>query len=153
MDSYSVLGHVSSTANITYDEAFYVAFGSMVFGLFILTVFSYIFVSFLLGRVFKKAGIQQWIAWVPVYNIWKTLEIGGQQPYWALIALIPFAGLVSLIFLYMAMYEIGKNLGKSGWFVLLAIFLPVVWMMWLGFDDSRWKKTGKKPSKAAFAKN
>jgi|TARA_B100001245_G_scaffold116832_1_gene85765 hypothetical protein len=114
------------------------------FGLFWLV--SYAISSFLLGRVFKKAGVPQWAAWVPLYNMWKLLEMGNQHGYWAIFALLPFVGLISIIFVYIAMYHIGKKLGKEDWFVLLAIFLPLVWMIWLGFDDSKWPSRKKEPT-------
>ena len=101
-------------------------------------VLSYAITAFLLGKVFRKAGVPQWAAWVPVYNNWKLLEIGGQQGFWAIFAFIPFANIISLIFLYIAMYHIGRTLHKEGWFVLVAIFLPIVWLIWLGYDDSKW---------------
>lgn len=109
---------------------------------------SYVICAFLLARIFKKAGVPQWAAWVPIYNVWKMLELGGQQGFWSIFLLIPFANLVATIFMCIASYHIGKKLGKEDWFVLLAIFLPVVWLIWLAFDDSEWpapKSAHKKP--------
>jgi len=116
---------------------------AIVAGLIILTavvvfIIVYAVGAFLLSRIFKKAGAPQWAAWVPIYSTWKLLEIGGQQGFWAVLALIPIVNIVSLVFVYIAMYHIGKKLGKEDWFILLAIFLPVVWIIWLGFDDSNW---------------
>jgi hypothetical protein len=107
---------------------------------------SYAICSFLLGRIFKKAGIPQWIAWVPVYNVWKILELGGQQGFWALLGLLPFVGIISLIYVYIAMYYIGRRFGKEDWFVVLAIIVPVLWLGWLAFDDSKWHKQKKSTS-------
>lgn len=110
----------------------------------------YVIYAWLLGRIFKKAGIEAWIAWVPFYNTWKMLELGGQQGFWAVLAIIPFVGYVSAVFLYIAMYHIGLKFGKSGSWVVLAIFLPVIWMAILAFDSSKWQ--GKKmPRKATTA--
>lgn len=103
--------------------------------------------AWLLGRIFKKAGLPQWAAWVPVYNNWKLLEIGGQQGFWAVLALIPFVNIIAAIFIYIAMYHVGKKLGKDDWFVILAIFVPIAWLIWLAFDDSKWQS--KKPAVAA----
>jgi hypothetical protein len=111
----------------------------------IFAIAAYAIGAFLMGRLFKKAGVPQWAAWVPIYNTWKMLEIGGQQGFWAVLMLFPILNVVSLIFLYIAMFHIGKKLGKEDWFVLVAIFLPVVWMIWLAFDDSKW------PTKKAVA--
>lgn len=121
--------------------------GMLLFFLFIFIIVAYAVTAFLLGRIFKKAGIQQWAAWVPVYNIWKTLELGGQPGFWAILSLLPFVNIVAWIFIYIAMYHIGKKLNKDDWFVILAIFLPIVWLLWLAFDDSKWH--GDKSAKAS----
>jgi len=121
-------------------------------GLVLFTILSvivaYVVSAILLGRIFKKAGIESWIAWVPFYNTWKMLEIGGQPGYWAVLALIPFVGYVSIVFVFIAMYNIGLKLGKSGAFVVLGIFLPIVWYIWLAVDDSKWNESLGAPSRA-----
>lgn len=121
--------------------------GAVFFFFIIFTLVIYAVYAWLLGRVFKKAGVPQWAAWVPIYSNWKLLEIGGQQGFWAVLSLIPIVNIVSLVFTYIAMYYVGKKLGKEDWFVLLAIFVPIVWLIWLAFDDSKWQ--GKKPPVAA----
>lgn len=126
--------------------------GLALFGLFLVFVlfFALIFYAisaFLLGKLFQKAGEPQWIAWVPIYNTWKILELGGQQGFWAILGFIPFVNIIALIYLYVAMYYIGKKLGKEDWFVLLAIFVPIIWLIWLGYDDSKWPKSSNKSSK------
>lgn len=115
---------------------------------FFVLIAAYVVNSLFLGKIFKKAGIQSWIAWVPFYNSWKLLEIGGQSGFWAILALVPFANIGSAIFLYIAMYNIGLKLGKSGTFLLLAIFLPIVWIIWLAVDKSVWNNALGAPSKA-----
>lgn len=122
--------------------------GAFLVFLLIFAIICYAVGAFLLGRVFKKAGVPQWIAWVPIYNTWKLLEMGNQQGFWSVLALLPFVNIVSAVFVYIAMYHIGKKLGKEDWFVLLAIFVPVVWLVWLGFDDSKWPKQTKKSTAA-----
>lgn len=109
----------------------------------IFAVVAYVLYAYFLSRIFKKAGVEQWKAWVPVYNNWVTLELGGQQGFWSVLAFIPFVNIVAAVFMYISMYEIGLKLQKSGAFVLLAIFLPFVWLIWLAFDSSKWQ--GKKP--------
>ncbi len=99
---------------------------------------SYVVFALLLGRIFAKAGVPQWKAWVPVYSNWVMLEIGGQAGFWAVLAFIPVVNIVSIVFMFIAMYNIGLKLGKEGAFVLLAIFLPLVWFIWLAVDKSTW---------------
>jgi hypothetical protein len=114
------------------------------FFVFFMLLFAAIYVVYaiFLGRIFKKAGQPAWIAWVPFYNDWKLLELGGQQGFWAVLAIVPIVNYVSLVFKYIAMYHVGKKLGKEGAFVLLAIFLPIVWLIWLGVDKSKWNDKG-----------
>lgn len=116
---------------------------------FVLFAVLYIVFAIFLGKIFKKAGQPSWIAWVPIYNSWKLLEIGGQQGFWAILALIPVVNIVAAVFMYIAMYNIGLKLGKEGIFVLLAIFLPVVWLIWLAVDKSTWDDSKGAPSLAA----
>lgn len=107
----------------------------------------YVVVALLLSRIFKKAGVEGWKAWVPVYNNWITLELGGQAGWWSVLVFIPVVNIVAAIFLYIAMYNIGLKLGKSGVFVLWAIFLPLVWYIWLALDQSRWNPSIGAPSR------
>jgi hypothetical protein len=117
-----------------------VAAGLFMFALLFLIV-TYIVVSIMLARIFRKAGVAGWKAWVPVYNTWITLELGDQKGWWSLLLLVPIVNLVATVFLYIAMYNIGLRLGKEGYFVLWAIFLPLVWYAWLAFDKSTWNKS------------
>ena len=142
----------SSMNNMDGAAAAAIVGGLTVLFLFTLIV-SYVVSSFLLGRIFKKAGVEQWIAWVPFYNTWKMLELGGQQGFWAVLALVPVVNIVAAIFTYIAMYNIGLKLQKEGWFVVLAIFLPIVWLIWLAFDNSVWReKGGAAPAKTPVKK-
>ena len=110
----------------------------LLFIYFLFIAVTYAITALLLGQIFKKAGVPRWIAWVPFYNSWKLLELGGQQGFWAVLAIIPVVNIVSAVFTYIAMYHIGLKLGKPGAFVLFAIFLPIVWMIWLAVDGSKW---------------
>lgn len=105
----------------------------------------YVVFAIFLGMIFKKAGVESWKAWVPFYNSWVMLEIGGQKGYWILLSLIPPLGIVTLVFSILAAINIGKSLGKETWFVLIYIFLPLVWLIWLAVDKSTWVPVGSTP--------
>jgi F0F1-type ATP synthase assembly protein I len=145
--SFAHLNHLfGSTSYDTYNVDMSNAAASAVLGglmlfLAITLIITYIVVSLLLSRIFRKAGVEGWKAWVPIYNTWITYELGGQKGWWALIMLVPVVNLVASVFLYIAMYEIGLKFGKDGSFVLWAIFLPIVWYVWLAFDQSTWKQS------------
>ena len=44
--------------------------------------------AILLGKIFKKAKVPSWKAWVPLYNLWKLFQIGGYAGGWSLFPLI-----------------------------------------------------------------
>ena len=139
--------YTTTNSNLTPEQSSALAGGLIVF--YIITfVIAYVLNGILLSLIFKKAGIASWIAWVPFYNSWKTLEIGGQQGFWAILTLIPIVSIVSIVYLMIAEYNIGLKLGKSSAFVLLAIFLPIVWLIWLAVDKSVWNDKLGAPSRA-----
>lgn len=99
----------------------------------------YVLYAWLLSRVFRKAGIPAWKAWVPVYNLWVFLELGGQPGWIAILSVIPAAGIVATVFLCIAAYHIGLAFKKEGAWVVLYIFLPWLWIAIVGLDSSRWE--------------
>lgn len=115
--------------------------GAMIIAIFItmivMLIAIYVVSAIFLGMIFKKAGIESWKAWVPLYNNWVLLEMGGQQGWIALLSLIPGASIVTAIFMYIAMYHISIKFGKDGTlFLLLAILMPIVWFIWLAVDKT-----------------
>jgi hypothetical protein len=131
MDTYS-----SSTVYSSSDLGPGFFIGYLLFIVAIYVVFSYF-----MGRVFKKAGEEPWKAWVPVYNQWVMLELGGQKGYWAILALVPLVNIVSVVMTCIAAYYIGLSLQKEGWFVILYILAGPVWIIWLALDSSTWQGT------------
>lgn len=125
-------------ANFSYPAHDIITIGLIALIILAIAVVAYVVAAFILSVIFKKAGVPTWAAWVPVYNEWKLLQLGGQWGGWAILFFIPYVSFVAAIFLYIAMYRIGKGFGKSDAFVLWAIFLPFVWYVWLAVDDSTW---------------
>jgi hypothetical protein len=113
----------------------------LIFGLvyFVFLIGIYIVVSWFLMRVFRKAGIEGWKAWVPFYNYWVFLELGGQPGWLVILSVIPIASIIPAIFMCIAAYHIGAAFDKpdAGW-VILFIFLGAVWLGIIAFDSSRW---------------
>lgn len=138
--------YYEGSRSMTNDEAALTAgmFALVMLFTFVMVAVCYVVVALLMARIFKKAGVESWKAWVPFYNHWTLLELGGQKGFWAVLAIIPIVNIASAVFMYIAMYNIGLKLGKGGEFVLWAIFVPLVWFIWLAVDDSKW--SGKKTS-------
>ena len=105
----------------------------------LVSVAVYVYYGITAGRIFAKAGVKSWHAWVPFLNSWRLLQIGGQHGAWIFSLLVPGAGaIVYLVFYTIAQFHIGKALGRSSAFVLLAIFPSPVWFGILGFGKSTW---------------
>lgn len=142
MENYNYTTYDSSSADPAVGVAILLGI------LLVYTVFAvalYIVTSIFLAKIFKKAGVPAWIAWVPIYNNWKLLQIGGQQGWWSVLMLVPIVNIVSLVVTYIAMYHVGKKLGKEDWFILIAIFLTPIWVIWLGADSSKWDESKGAP--------
>lgn len=92
---------------------------------------SYLVTAITLSMFFRKVGVDPRLAWVPIYNYWKWLEVGGQNGQLALLMLVPYAGIVTSIYLYIGMYRTGFAFGKDSSWVVLGIFLPFVWCILL----------------------
>ncbi|MFZ3009907.1 MAG: DUF5684 domain-containing protein [Candidatus Microsaccharimonas sp.] len=137
--SYSNSSYDSYYTTSAGDTAAGTAIGIGVFIFYILFIAAiYVVSAIFTGKIFKKAGVESWIAWVPFYSGWKLNEIGGQQGFWAILTIVPIVQYVSIVFMFISMYHIGKKLGKEGTFILLGIFLPLVWIIWLAIDKSTW---------------
>ena len=122
--------------------------------------------SFLTMRIFKKAGLPAWKAWVPIYKNWIFLELGGYPGWIALLLVLSggsfgistdigsLASLVALIVSAMAAFEISKKVGKKDLFVLYPLGIislgitTLIWYIIVGSKDTFWQDNLGKPSLA-----
>ncbi|MFE6965515.1 DUF5684 domain-containing protein [Agromyces sp. NPDC057679] len=93
----------------------------------------YVLNGIFVSKIFVKTGAEGWPAWLPIYNSWRLLEIGGQAGWLALLALVPGAGIVTVVFLVIAVNNINRGFGKTGGWTVLYIFLPLVWGAYLAY--------------------
>lgn len=122
--------------------------------LLIIALAGYIISSFLLMKIFEKAGVEgKWRAWVPVYNTLVAAKLGDLSPWAYLIAIvassvlagIPVIGwiisLVGIAAAVMFSYRLGLKFGKD-WPLLLLWLIPGIgYLIWLGilaFGSSPW---------------
>ncbi|AXH34166.1 hypothetical protein DVJ78_00780 [Humibacter sp. BT305] len=108
----------------------------VIFGFaFLFGVAVYVVNGFAFMSLYRKVGVKPWIAWVPYYNTWVWLKLGG-QPGW--LALLPLVGasIVTLVFNAIGMVRTQIAFRRDSAFVVLGIFLPFVWAFMLGARDS-----------------
>lgn len=141
MDEYSTYSYGSYDAtpisNVDSGESLGVAL-VILFVYIIILLAIYVVSAIFLSKVFKKAGVDGWKAWVPVLNTWKMLEIGGQQGFWAILAFIPLVNIASVIMLIIAIHNINKKIGYDIGMTILAVFLPIVWVIIAGLNKQPW---------------
>jgi hypothetical protein len=107
-----------------------IAFGvALVIGLAIYVVSGIAFM-----KLFRKVGVEPWAAWVPFFNYWRLLELGGQEGWLAVLAIVPFGSYVSAVFTAIAAHKVGTAFRNDGGWTVLFIFFPYVWA-WLLAND------------------
>lgn len=107
----------------------------------IIVIFSigmYVINSFFLGKIFKKAGVKSWKAWVPVYNIWKILQLGGFHGGLSLLSFVPLANIAALVLSIISLYQITIKMGHEGIMTLVAIFAYPIWAIVLALSKNEW---------------
>lgn len=143
----------SYTTTSTNDAATAAALGAFMMAYFVFAIVLYLVFSFILSRVFVKAGKPAWAAFVPIYNGWVLFEIGGKPGWWILAGLIPFVGPIIAFVLYIIVsLEIAKKFGKSSTFGILGLWLfSIIGYAILGFDSSKYQGGGAVKASASAA--
>ena len=129
--------NLSTTTTIDTAQAVAMGIGILIAAA-IITLLMYAIVAIFLGKLFKKAGIPAWQAWVPVLNNWKLFEIGGKPGFWAVLAIVPVLNIVSAIFGIIAMHNINLKLRYDAGMTVLAVLVPLVWFIIVGTSSHTW---------------
>lgn len=86
-------------------------------------------------RVFTKAGLPWWGIFIPFYNRYLMFKIGGRSGRTFLWILIPPVFVVLIIINY---FNIAKNFWKHWTYGLGLMFLKIIFIPILAFDDSKY---------------
>ena len=104
------------------------------------TVFSIImYILLVIGcwNIFEKAGVEGWKALIPFYNIFVFFKIIYGTGWLCLFLLIPIIDFFAYGF---TLYKLSRRFGKDIWFTLGLIFFPEIFLIILGFDNSRYNR-------------
>lgn len=87
-----------------------------------------------LAKMFRKAGVAEWKAFVPFYNTWVMLEVAKRPKHWFFWQFIPVVGW----FVSMGIFiEWVKCFGKFAfWEHALTCLLPFAYFPYVGFDKN-----------------
>lgn len=87
-----------------------------------------------LAKLFEKAGIPSWKAWVPFLNTWEMLKAARYKQYWFWIQFIPVLGWFISIWI---LVEFVKLFGKYGFLEhAAAVLLPFIYFPYIGFSTN-----------------
>jgi len=126
-----MLGALAQSTTIEIDAA-----GGLAWGTFLLFYLAFL-VLYAIGawKMYEKAGHPGWACLIPIYNFYVLCKIVGRPGWWVILLFIPFVNFV--IWIIVAL-DLAKSFGQSTGFAIGLIFLSVIFIMILGFGDSRY---------------
>jgi len=106
---------------------------SQVLILILFILLAYILPALGLYKMFQKAGIPAWTAFVPLLNTWNMLEVTGKPKWWFFAQFIPILG---ILFSYGIFLEFFRCFGKYKLYQQAAIvLLSFVYFPYVGFNS------------------
>jgi hypothetical protein len=126
-------GYGDGSGEVILSTFFFIYF-SILGGALLLGLIVYVLNGFALMKLFRKVGVEPWAAWVPFFNTWRILELGGQPGWLSLLVLVSPGAIVTSVFECIGVYKTSLAFRKSGEWVVLFIFLPFVWAWLLAAD-------------------
>ena len=112
---------------------------------------------FVMWKIFVKAGKPGWIALIPFYNMYTLFEItwGNGWIFLSMFAvIIPVLGYIAFfVILFLTMIKLSKAFGKSDGFAVGLIFLSIIFMSIIAFDDSTYLGVPKKENNTTQPQN
>lgn len=99
----------------------------------------YVLLIIAMWKIFTKAGKPGWASIVPIYNVIVMFQIIGLNPWLLLLYLIPVVNfVVAIVFSIMQASRLSKSFGKGTGFALGLFFLNPIFLLILGFGDSKY---------------
>jgi len=90
---------------------------------FIFWVAVYVWVALCLHIIAKKTNTpNEWLAWIPIANIYLMCKVAGKPGWWTILFFIPLVNIVFAIIVWMAIAEARH---KPSWLGILMI-IPIV---------------------------
>jgi len=163
----------TSPDNSSLNTDYWIGFITIFFAIFfIILLITYVINSIFLSKVFKKAGVPGYIAWIPIWNYWQLFELGGQKGYLSLLivassiisnlynnlgyAAMLVGGTLSIayvVFFVISIKNIGNNFGKSNAFTIVGFFFFAIWAGILALDKSTWNGYTQEPTLSSTLAN
>ena len=101
----------------------------------VITIIFYVLLVVAYWKIFEKAGIAGWLSIIPFVNMYFMYKIAMGKGWLFLLTFIPIVNIVITIILNV---KLAKAYGHGGGFALGLIFLAPIFLLILGFEDSRY---------------
>jgi signal peptidase I len=99
----------------------------------VITIISIIGVHVGLYKLFQKAGIAGWKAFVPFYNYYLCVKLIGKPLWWFLLLFVP---IINAVMIFLVATELVRAYGKDGfWAGVASMMIPWIYFPVLGFDN------------------
>nr|MCR5214597.1 DUF5684 domain-containing protein [Eubacterium sp.] len=106
-------------------------------GYYVFSIVLYVLQAIAMMKIFEKAGITPWYAFVPILNSYMLTKIATGNGWLFLLALIPCVG--SIIWLILVAVKLAPAFGYGGGMIALLILLSIVGYYVIGFGSSQYQ--------------
>ena len=99
-------------------------------------IFVYVYFAFCLQVIGKKTNTSNdWLAWLPIVNLFYMLQIAGKPMWWVLGLCVPLVNLVFLVLIWNAIIEKRRGApSTAGWTMIIPVLNYLV-LTRLAFHD------------------
>lgn len=100
----------------------------------LISLFFVLLPAFGLSKLFQKAGVAGWKAYIPFYNTWEMISIAQRPRHWFFWQFIPVAGWFVTLGIFI---EFIKCFGKFAfWEHAMTCLLPFIYFPYVGMDKN-----------------
>ena len=101
-------------------------------------------------KIFKKAGMKEWKALIPFYNLVVIIQIAELPVWYIALSFIPFANIYAM---FKICIEIAHKFGKSTGFGIASVFFSFICFPILAFGNAQYKGTMLSSNSQNFNEN
>lgn len=111
----------------------------------VILILIFLFFPVFLYRIFPKARVESWKAFVPLLNYWEWNKLNEKPVWWFVLLFFPF---INIFMVFLMIVETAKSFGK---FTLgqqaLAVVFPFVYLPYLGISpNEKYLPTKSRPT-------
>lgn len=113
-------------------------------GVLLTLILIFLFFPIFMFKIFEKAGLPAWKAFVPMLNYWEWNRLNGKPVWWFLLLFVPF---INIFMVFLMIVETAKAFGKfSLGEQAIAVLFPYIYLLYLGAKEKeKFYPPGERP--------